>query len=168
MSNCPHAPCTILICFLYMSYVIMMICIIFVLIKLHSVYIQPRGQYCDFPPIIFAQNHTDRPDVLNLSINKRACYFQPVLRPPQRPDVSHARPPTTLGQTTPLYYRRPLSTGGLFRWTPQRDVRCRHQEIKSPWCSVCLRLLTSLNVLICHCSPTCTAYIRYTAGLQAR
>ena len=51
---------------------------------------------------------------------------------------------------------------------PQGDVRCRHQAIKSPWCSVCLRLLTSLNMLICHCSPTCTAHIRYTTGLQAR
>ena len=63
-----------------------------------SISLQPRGQYCDFPPIIFAQNNTDRPDVLNLSINKRACYFQPVLRPPR--DHSHARPPTTSGQTT--------------------------------------------------------------------
>ena len=51
---------------------------------------------------------------------------------------------------------------------PQRGVRCRHQEIKSPWCSVCKRLLTSLSALICHCSPTYTAYTRYTAGLQTR
>ena len=65
-----------------------------------SISLQPRGQYCDFPPIIFTQNHTDRPDVLNMSINKRVCYFQPVLRPPR--DHSHARPPTTSGQTTPL------------------------------------------------------------------
>ena len=73
----------------------------------------PRGQYCDFPPIIFAQNHTDRPDVLNLSINKRACYFRPVLRPPR--DHSHARPPQRLRVKLRHYYRRPLFKG---HWRP--------------------------------------------------
>ena len=47
----------------------------------------------------------------------------------------------------------------------QRGVRCRHQEIKSPWCSICLRLLTSLNALIFHCSPTHTAY-KHLRGRQ--
>ena len=81
-----------------------------------SISLQPRGQYCDFPPIIFTQNHTDRPDVLNLSINKRACYFQPVLRPPR--DHSHMRPPTTSGQTTPLLPGDPYPLAAFFDGHP--------------------------------------------------
>ena len=77
-----------------------------------TISLQPRGQYCDFPPIIFPQNHTDRPDgdVLNMPIKKRACYFQPVLRPPR--DHPHACPPTTSGQT------RPLLPATLIHWRP--------------------------------------------------
>ena len=77
-----------------------------------SISLQPRGQYCDFPPIIFAQNHTDRPDVLNLSINKRACYFQPVLRPPQRP-LSRA-PPNDFGSNYAIITGDPYPLAAFF------------------------------------------------------
>ena len=57
------------------------------------------------------------------AINKRACYFTPVSRPPR--DHSHMRPPPPPPQRLWLklrhYYRRPLSTGGLFR----RWITCR-------------------------------------------
>ena len=92
-----------------------------------SISLQPRGQYCDFPPIIFAQNHTDRPDVLNLSINQQTCVLFPAsLEAAWRP-LSRA-PPNDFGSNYAIITGDPYPLAAFFdghriRYGPEAEQK---------------------------------------------